>query len=99
MKTLEMKVTYGDGHQAVARVRPKSIVALERQYDMAVAGAAQELKFEHMAYLAWSSLHFAGGEPRDFDAWLDDVDDVDEVGEPADAAPFGKEASEESSPG
>lgn len=71
---LRLKVTYVDGREATALASPRAQVMTERKFPGMPESSTIELGF----YMAWASLHTAGLEPADFDAWLDLVADVEQ---------------------
>ena len=97
MIRLQLKVTYDDGRTVEVTVKPKSFVALERQYGIAMGELEGNVRYEYLAYLAWSSLHFTGQEPASFDDWLSVLSEVSEMAN--DAAPFPQGQPDDSSAG
>jgi hypothetical protein len=82
---MKMKVHYKDERGEVeVNVGPRAEVALERQYEIAASDATHN---EHVYYLAWAALHFAGLEPSEFDAFLDSIEDVNPVEEEPEKGP------------
>lgn len=84
---MKMKVEYKDGTDVEVKVGPRAEVALERQFEIAAADATHN---EHIYYLAWAALHFAGQEPAksaEFDAWLDLIVDANVIDEPEKKGP------------
>jgi hypothetical protein len=83
MKLL-FKVTYDDGRVVESAVKPKDVVAFERQYGQTMAAFSEpgKVQLEWLYYLAWSPLHRSKQEPRAFDEFLDSVEEIDEVEEP-----------------
>lgn len=75
---MKLKVTYSDGQAVEINAGPRAQVALERNYGITLA---EGRAMEHLYYLAWAALHFAGQEPKDFDEFLGRIDDVDPVEE------------------
>lgn len=73
----KLKVTYLDGHEFEVLASPRAQVETERHFKG--TDQAQSQMIESSFFLAWASLHFAGKEPAEFEAWLDKVADVDQV--------------------
>lgn len=71
----KLKVVYNDGHEVQVIASPRAQVMTERHY----GGISDAQKVEASYYLAWASLHKAGKEPAEFDAWLDLIEDVEEA--------------------
>jgi hypothetical protein len=74
MASVYMRVTYEDGQSTVVRVGPKTQIAFERHFDVAMF--KYERRLEHMYWMCWHALSQTGTEGRGFDDWLTDVDDV-----------------------
>lgn len=74
----KLKVTYADGREIEVLASPKAQVVTARHFKS--EGGFEGNQIEAGYRLAWASLHYAGKEPADFDAWLDLITDVDEVG-------------------
>jgi hypothetical protein len=92
------QVTYLDGRGAETTAGDADIVALERQFDVSFPELQRSgaLRYEHLMYLAWISLHRAGQAPT-FDEWLATVKDWDPVGEDDPARPTEPGPSDEPS--
>lgn len=88
MIALKLTVVTADGSESFA-VTPKVQVEFERQYKIGIARAFQdELKVEHIYWLAWKAMHYAGRVVKPFDSWLDEVVDV-QMEDPGADRPFG----------
>lgn len=74
----KIKVTYLDGRVEIVLAGPRAQVDLERHFKISLGEAN---KLEHVYYLAWTALHLAGKEPREFDVWLDDLAEIDPLGD------------------
>lgn len=73
----KLKVTYSDGRKVEILASPRAQVETARHFK--TQGGFEGNQLEAGYRLAWASLHYAGKEPADFDAWLDLIADVDEV--------------------
>lgn len=73
----KLKVTYSDGREVQILASPRAQVETARHFK--AQGGFEGNQVEAGYRLAWASLHYAGKEPADFDAWLDLIADVDEV--------------------
>jgi hypothetical protein len=73
----KLKVTYSDGREVEILASPRAQVETARHFK--AQGGFEGNQLEAGYRLAWASLHYAGKEPADFDAWLDLIADVDEV--------------------
>ncbi len=73
----KLKVTYDDGRELVVLASPRAQVETERHFRG--QGIVEINQVEAGYYLAWASLHFAGKEADEFEAWLNHIDDVDDV--------------------
>ncbi|MFI6681872.1 hypothetical protein [Kribbella sp. NPDC050470] len=77
MAATKLKVEYADGRVVEVIASPKAQVETERRFK--TTDQAQAQMIESSFFLAWASLHYAGKEPADFEAWLSLVADVDQV--------------------
>lgn len=73
----KLKVTYADGRKVEILASPRAQVETARHFKG--QGGVDDNRIEAGYRLAWASLHHAGKEPADFDAWLDLIEDVDEA--------------------
>jgi hypothetical protein len=83
----KLKVEYLDGRVVEINAGPRAHVAFERQFDISIT---EMDRAEHVYYLAWAALHFAGQEKdKDFEDFLDRIDEVEKVDgdEPVDPTP------------
>jgi len=74
---VKLKVTYLDGHEVVAVASPRAQVMTEEKFQ----GITDAFTVRSGYYLAWASLHKAGKEPADYEAWLDLIAEVEQVGD------------------
>jgi hypothetical protein len=59
-------------------ISPKVQVEFERHYKLGIAKAfGDDLKMEHIYFLAWKAMAHVGKTTATFDVWLDDVVDVE----------------------
>jgi len=77
MAVLKMKVAYADGRSSEIIVTPRAQVETERHFKSTEQASNQRIESHY--YLAWASLHYAGKEASDFEAFLSTVADVEEV--------------------
>jgi hypothetical protein len=77
-----MRVSTSDGPQGEFAISPKVQVEFERQYKTGIGKAFEsDLKMEHIYWLAWKAMHYAGRVVKPFDTWLDDVAEIEVVNE------------------
>lgn len=75
MASFQVQVTI-DGEEHLFPVKPKSVVAFERQFKMGLSKAFNaDQKMEHIYWLGWESMRSAGNVVKPFDSWLDTVDE------------------------
>lgn len=74
MASVYMRVTYTDSATAVVRVGPKTQIAFERHFDVAMFNYNRRL--EHTYWMCWHALHETKPDTPEFNDWLTDVDDV-----------------------
>lgn len=73
----KLKITYADGREVAVLASPKAQVMTARHFK--AEGGFEGNHIEAGYRLAWASLHYAGKEPADFDAWLDLITDVEDA--------------------
>ena len=77
MQLMKLEVVTTGGRFPV-NITPKVQVEFERHYGLGIAKAfSEEQKIEHIYFLAWKAMQYAGLTASQFDAWLDDVVDVE----------------------
>lgn len=75
MASFQVSVTI-DGEEHVLPVKPRSVVAFERQFKMGLSKAFNtDQKMEHVYWLGWESMRASGIAVKPFDTWLDSVDE------------------------
>lgn len=79
MISMKVDVVTNTGTSRVA-ITPKVQVDFERHYKCGIAQAfGDDMRIEHVYYLAWKASVYAGQTTAQFDAWLDEVLDVEMV--------------------
>jgi len=82
MIQVKLRVVTIDGPQGEFRVTPKVQVEFERQFKTGIGKAFEnDLKMEHIYWLAWKAQHYAGVVVKPFDSWLDEIVTVEVVDE------------------
>lgn len=77
MASKRLRILYTDGRGPVeVIVGPRAQVEVERHFGMAFTDMA---KVEQVYFMAWAAVHYAGGEPRSFESFLDVIEDVEPV--------------------
>jgi hypothetical protein len=71
---MKFKVIYNDGREVEGWAGPRAEVEIERKFDISADKVSRN---EHLYYLFWAGLFYAGQETREFDDWLVDVKDWD----------------------
>jgi len=71
-----LRVTYNDGRKVEVIASPKAQVQVERHFKISLADDNTR-RVEHVYFLAWASLHYAGQEPNDFENFLGSIEDVE----------------------
>lgn len=77
MAATKLKVTYSDGREVQILASPKAQVETARHFRG--LGDIETFGVEVDYYLAWASLHYAGQEAAEFDAWLVTIGDIETV--------------------
>jgi len=82
MIAVKVRVTTDEGAQGEFIVTPKVQVEFERNFKVGIGKAFDnDLKMEHIYWLAWKSMHYAGRQVKPFDSWLDTVVTIEVVDE------------------
>jgi len=77
MAVMTIRVVYSDGRTEEIIASPKAQVMTEQHY----GGISPQNKLEAHYYLTWLSMHRAGKEAADFNAWLESIDDAEVIDE------------------
>ena len=82
MINIRMRVSTTDGPQGEFAISPKVQVEFERQYKTGIGKAFEnDLKMEHIYWLGWKAMHYAGRVVKPFDSWLDEIVEIEVVNE------------------
>jgi hypothetical protein len=77
---IDLEITTAEGTKKVT-VGPADLIRFERKYDVGVTQFdAGTLRFEWLAFLAWSVLKRQGDTTVEFDAWIDSLEGLNPVG-------------------
>jgi hypothetical protein len=99
---VQLKVKYADGREETVETTPRDIIEFERRYQTsygeAFANPTTPGREEHWYWMAWSPLHRAGKDTRDFEPFIDAIVSVQFVPEEVQADPFPQAPTEGSSP-
>lgn len=102
---IPIRVVYDDGREVRTVAKARDIVEFERRYGIAyseaMANRAKPGHEEWWYFLAWSPLHRAGLDTRDFEPFIDALDELEvlpDEEEPKDPVPFETAPSDGSSP-
>jgi len=80
MIVMQMEVVFEDGPQGPFPVTPKVQVEFERHFKTGIGKAFEnDAKMEHIYWLAWKSMHYAGSVVKPFDEWLDKVQSINVI--------------------
>ena len=70
MLGLSITVTMDDGEEFVAEPTMGTLLRLERHYDLPSAiNALQDMKLEHLAWLAWECRRHSGVTVQEYKKW------------------------------
>jgi len=95
MAVMKIRVVYSDGRTEEIIASPKAQVMTEQHY----GGISPQNKLEAHYYLTWLSMHRAGREAADFNAWLESIDDAEVIDEEEKVDPTRPALSPEASSG
>ena len=79
MNPINLQVTYIDGTTEDATCIAADLIEFEEKFDLSVARLDKEVKFTHLAFLAWASLHRTGKTSDEFKAWTQRISGVAEL--------------------
>jgi hypothetical protein len=69
-----------------APVTPKAAINFERHHKVGLVKAlSQDMKMEHLYWLAWECTRSAGRVVKPFDGWLDEIQSVEFISPTAEA--------------
>jgi hypothetical protein len=75
MIDLQVRTTGQDARTIT--IGPADIIRFERQYGVGVTQFSGDgMRFEWLAYLAWTALKREKATTADFDAWIDSVEEL-----------------------
>lgn len=82
MLNMKLRVVKNDGPVGEFPVTPKVQVEFERNYKTGIGKAFEnEFKMEHVYWLGWKSMNYAGHSVKPFESWLDEIVTVEVVNE------------------
>jgi hypothetical protein len=73
---INLRVEYVSGEAIEASATAPDLVAFEDKFSLSVTKLESEMKFTHLVWLAWTSLHRSKKVSQDFEAWLETVASV-----------------------
>lgn len=75
MIDLQIKTTGQDARTIT--VGPADMIRFERIYNVGVTQfSGESMRYEWLAYLAWSALKREKATPLEFDAWIDTIEEL-----------------------
>ena len=88
MDGLSIKVKMNDGFEKVYPLSAKVIVGYEFKYGKGFSALLNDMKYEHLCWLAWKSMHSDGVVVKPFNnpeqsGFLDDLLEVELVTDPS----------------
>jgi hypothetical protein len=95
MPAIKIRVTYIGGREEIVKITPRAQTEAEEKFHGFMKDGA-EVRTSY--WLAWRSLHQAGKESADYDAWLDKIEDAEAFDEKEDANAVDPSIGEEPSP-
>jgi hypothetical protein len=79
MDSINLHIVFSDGTEADVSAIASDMVAFERHFDLSIAKLADEVRMEHLFFLAWHSQTRTKVTGLEFDEWLDTVQIVTSV--------------------
>lgn len=79
MISMKLDIVMVTGETVPVVVSPKVQVEFERHYNCGIASAfgGDDMRMEHVYYLAWKAASHLRKTSKSFDDWLDDVEDIE----------------------
>lgn len=79
MNPINLQVSYIDGTTEDATCLAADLIEFEERFDLSVARLEKEVKFTHLAFLAWAALQRTGKTTDEFKPWTQRISGVAEV--------------------
>jgi hypothetical protein len=79
MNPINLQVSYIDGTTEDVTCLAADLIEFEERFDLSVARLEKEVKFTHLAFLAYAALQRTGKTSEDFKAWAQRISSVSEV--------------------
>jgi hypothetical protein len=79
MNPINLQVSYIDGSTEDVSCIAADLIEFEEKFDLSVARLEKEVKFTHLAFLAWAALQRTGKTSEEFKAWAQRITGVSEV--------------------
>ena len=79
MNPINLQVTYIDGTTEDVSCLAADLIEFEEKFDLSVARLEKEVKFTHLAFLAWAALQRTKKTDQEFKAWAQSIAGVSEV--------------------
>lgn len=79
MNPINLQVQFVDGTTEDVSCIAADLIAFETKFDLSVARLEKEVRFTHLAFLAYASLQRTGKTTEEFDEWAKKVAGVSEV--------------------
>ena len=79
MNPINLRVVFIDGTSEDVACIAADLIAFETRFDLSVARLEKEVRFTHLAYLAYASLKRTGKTGDEFEVWTQKIQGVSEV--------------------
>lgn len=79
MNPINLQVTFVDGTTENVSCIAADLIAFETKFDLSVARLEKEVRFTHLAFLAYAALQRTGKTSEEFEPWTKNVAGVSEV--------------------
>jgi hypothetical protein len=79
MDPINLQIVYLDGRTVDVSAVAADMVAFERHFDLSVARIGEDVRLEHLFFLAWHAEKRGGQTQTSFDEWIDLVEFVASV--------------------
>jgi predicted NACHT family NTPase len=79
MNPINLQVSYIDGTTEDVSCIAADLIEFEEKFDLSVARLEKEVKFTHLAFLAYAALQRTGKKSEEFKPWTQRIAGVSEV--------------------
>jgi hypothetical protein len=79
MNPINLRVVFIDNKTEDVSCIAADLISFETKFDLSVARLEKEVRFTHLAFLAYAALKRTGKTSEEFEAWTNTIQSVSEV--------------------